>query len=497
MQALLLTETSNNVRDWKKKQKLPHLGVPLMRQGGSVTVNGQLLEAIFLPRLGPSLQGEMQAGLSEVAVLNTWVDTLDALQYLHSRGFSHNDIKPSNICYGRSTDGGGVAEEQVTLIDYGTASRFAEKPAQPGITAPDMAHHLPYEAQPPMPAGPIGTLKYASSDAHAFVTSISRRGDLESLGYMVLNMLGTLPWDAERDWRTVGKAKAATFPTSGGGGMSKAAAVKNAKVLVKKCNLSVSMTAVCVDYMAAVFQLEYDQEPEYTKIKTMLTTAKALASNDIGRGGQSCASGGGKAAANHTLKAKAKVGGAKSAKKKKAAPTGYRSIDGVKYDKAALAIADLHASDIDLAEAQQIYESVEDGRGGKVEVTAIERETLKFIVAGGKRGSVYTLTDEATDYLKARFALDGAVPEKSAAAKSKKRAKASAAATAAAATPPRRRGKRAAAAPAAAAVDDDESDDDSAKVDQEQNLLSPREGRLRRRHDRMLAKVKKAKKGPT
>ena len=60
-------------------------------EGGPVTINGQLLEAIFLPRLGTSLQSEMESsgGMDQASVLGAWAETLDALRYIHSRGFSY------------------------------------------------------------------------------------------------------------------------------------------------------------------------------------------------------------------------------------------------------------------------------------------------------------------------------------------------------------------------------------------------------------------------
>nr|CAD7207418.1 unnamed protein product [Timema douglasi] len=75
---------------------------------------------------------------------------MDALEYIHSKGYCHADIKGSNLLLGHRKG----AEHQVHLLDFGLAIRFAKN-------------------------GPH-----------------SRRGDLETLGYNLLQWLcGRLPWE--------------------------------------------------------------------------------------------------------------------------------------------------------------------------------------------------------------------------------------------------------------------------------------------------------------
>jgi hypothetical protein len=80
----------------------------------------------------------------------------------------------------------------------------------------------------------------------------------------------------------------------------------------------------------------------------------------------------------------------------------YRTIAGVRYDNAALILADTFMAErgeIDRAGAEKIYESVFDGAG----ITKIELETLALVLAGGGGRYAYVLSDAATTYLQPRI----------------------------------------------------------------------------------------------
>lgn len=78
---------------------------------------------------------------------------LDALEYIHSKGYAHADIKGPNILlsYG---DGIGKEKSQAYLVDYGLAYRFRTGTGEhkPFVHDERRAHE--------------GTLEFTSRDAH-------------------------------------------------------------------------------------------------------------------------------------------------------------------------------------------------------------------------------------------------------------------------------------------------------------------------------------------
>ena len=90
------------------------------------------------------------------------------------------------------------------------------------------------------------------------------------------------------------------------------------------------------------------------------------------------------------------------AQKRKAPQGFYRTVGGVRYDNAALCLADTFMAErgeIDRAGAEKIYESVFDGAG----ITKIELETLALVLAGGGGRYAYVLSDAAATYLQPRI----------------------------------------------------------------------------------------------
>jgi tau tubulin kinase len=108
---------------------------------------------------------------------------LEALEELHSLGWLHRDVKPSNFCLGR-----GVAH-QLFVLDFGLARGFLERDGR-------------HKAQR-RNCGFRGTLRYASVQMHRGLDA-GRRDDLASLLYILAEqLLGRLPWRRLTDKPTV------------------------------------------------------------------------------------------------------------------------------------------------------------------------------------------------------------------------------------------------------------------------------------------------------
>ena len=90
---------------------------------------------------------------------------LDRIEFIHSRGYIHRDIKPDNFLMGRH-----LHEGEVYLIDFGFAKRYIDINSGKHIPRTN-GNHL------------IGTAKYISINTHLGIEQ-SRRDDIESLGYI-------------------------------------------------------------------------------------------------------------------------------------------------------------------------------------------------------------------------------------------------------------------------------------------------------------------------
>ena len=89
----------------------------------------------------------------------------------------HRDIKPDNFLMGMKKRSGIVH-----LVDFGLSKRF--------IVNKKKLEHISFQTGKSM----IGTARFASTNAHAG-HELSRRDDLESLGFMMIYFyLGSLPW---------------------------------------------------------------------------------------------------------------------------------------------------------------------------------------------------------------------------------------------------------------------------------------------------------------
>jgi serine/threonine protein kinase len=190
--------------------------------------------------LGESLEDliSVQRKFSLKTVLMLADQMLTCVEFLHTKGYLHRDLKPGNFVVGCN----GLTN-QLFIIDYRLAKLYCD--AATGA-------HRPFRQS----KGLAGTVRYASVGAHRGNRQ-SRRDDLESLGYVLVYLLrGSLPWmgsrfmSGQRQTDYVCDMKARTTPES----------------------LCTGLAPEFAHFVRSVHALKYDETPDYAAYREMFST---------------------------------------------------------------------------------------------------------------------------------------------------------------------------------------------------------------------------------
>ncbi|XP_007533794.2 serine/threonine-protein kinase VRK2 isoform X2 [Erinaceus europaeus] len=228
------------IKRWIQLKKLDYLGVPLFYGSGLTEFKGRSYRFMVMERLGIDLQkiSDQNGTFEKSTVLQLGIRMLDVLEYIHENEYVHGDIKAANILLGYENP------DRVYLADYGLSYRYCPN-----------GNHKQYQENPKK--GHNGTIEFTSLDAHKGV-ALSRRSDLEILGYCLLRWLcGKLPWEQNlKDPVAVQTAKTNLLdelPES-----------------VLKWTPSGSSCCEIARYLACAHNLAYDEKPNYQLLKKIL-----------------------------------------------------------------------------------------------------------------------------------------------------------------------------------------------------------------------------------
>ena len=232
------------IEDYRQSKGLTSLGIPFHKGHGSHTFRGDKYRFLVMDRLGKDLEQVFQSGkrkFSSKAAYNIALKVFDSLEYIHSKGYVHNDIKAQNLLMGY----GRTKEHDLYLVDFGLVSTYHRN----GV-------HKEYK--PDERKAHDGTIEYTSRDAH--IGAHSRRSDLEILGYNLVHwMSGKLPWmDNLNDHQYVHNQKNGFM--------------RDIPSFLWRC-FEDQYPDVLEEYLNYVVSLEFDTTPDYDKCRTMFEHA--------------------------------------------------------------------------------------------------------------------------------------------------------------------------------------------------------------------------------
>jgi len=228
---------------FKAEHGLQHLGVPKLVANGSHVKKGQNYRFLVMERFGSDLQRILDNSEGNKFTVKTacsvTLQVLDSLQYIHSQGYVHKDVKGSNLLVGLGLDG----QHLVHLVDYGLCSKY-----KIGDFHKQYRHDMRWAHE--------GTMEYTSRDAH--IGCASRRGDLEVLFYNLIEWFGgSLPWDRECASPQVTKT-------------AKFLAFRQMNKFLKICFRGEKFPVFLPKFMKYVSGLMFEEEPDYQYLKEIV-----------------------------------------------------------------------------------------------------------------------------------------------------------------------------------------------------------------------------------
>ncbi len=137
-----------------------------------------LREAIEAFHKGP--KSRLDRSLAFRRLLKNFTDVCNAVEYAHSRGVLHRDVKPTNVIVGK--------HGETLLVDWGTAKLLGTSPAD--SVEQTLSPTLVADSSATLPGQAMGTPAYMSPEqARGDLAAVGPRSDVYSLGATLHHLL--------------------------------------------------------------------------------------------------------------------------------------------------------------------------------------------------------------------------------------------------------------------------------------------------------------------
>ena len=200
--------------------------------------NGHKHNYLIMQLLGKSLDklfSESNRKFSIKTVSQIAYQMVQRIEYVHSKGYIHRDIKPGNFLIGKNLD-----SKKIYLIDFGLSKRYIDK---------NTNKHIIYKEG----KGLTGTARYVSLNTHYGIEQ-SRRDDIEGIAYNLIYFAkGKLPWQGVKTKNKKEKHK-------------KIMEFKEEYIPEKLCDGLPEEFPTLLKYAR---KLDFEEKPDYKNIKIM------------------------------------------------------------------------------------------------------------------------------------------------------------------------------------------------------------------------------------
>ena len=197
---------------------------------------------LMMELLGKSLDrlfSDCKKNFSYKTIFQIGYQMIQRIEYVHSKGYIHRDIKPGNFVIGR-----GENHKKIYIIDFGLSKRYIDKVNN---------KHIPYKEG----KGLTGTARYVSLFTHYGIEQ-SRRDDIEGIAYNLIYFAkGKLPWQGVKTKNKKEKHKR----------------IMESKINYKPEKLCEGLSGEFAGLLKYARDLEFEEKPDYKNIKIMFKTS--------------------------------------------------------------------------------------------------------------------------------------------------------------------------------------------------------------------------------